>query len=53
MGNPGDWKSAGPPVVEMRIDHGPGYRLYYARCGTIWVIWLRGGDKSTRPADIM
>ncbi len=40
MGNPGDWKSAGSPVVEMRIDHGPGYRVYYVRRGTIWVILL-------------
>ncbi|TCW85546.1 addiction module protein [Burkholderia sp. SRS-46] len=52
MGNPGDWKSAGSPVVEMRIDHGPGYRLYDVRRGTIWVILLGGGDKSTQPADI-
>lgn len=52
MGNPGDWKSAGSPVVEMRIDHGPGYRIYYVRRGTIWVILLCGGDKSTQQADI-
>ncbi len=52
MGNPGDWKSAGSPVVEMRIDHGPGYRVYYVRRGTIWVILLGGGDKSTQQADI-
>ncbi|MGS0891816.1 type II toxin-antitoxin system RelE/ParE family toxin [Burkholderia stagnalis] len=52
MGNPGDWKSAGAPLVEMRIDHGPGYRVYYVRRGTIWVILLCGGDKSTQQADI-
>lgn len=52
MGNPGDWKSAGAPVVEMRIDHGPGYRVYYTRRGSIGVILLCGGDKSTQPADI-
>ncbi|HDR9099273.1 TPA: type II toxin-antitoxin system RelE/ParE family toxin [Burkholderia vietnamiensis] len=52
MGNPGDWKSAGSPVVEMRIDDGPGYRVYYVRRATIWVILLCGGDKSTQQADI-
>ncbi|KWK09677.1 type II toxin-antitoxin system RelE/ParE family toxin [Burkholderia stagnalis] len=51
-GNPGDWKSAGSPVVEMRIDHGPGYRIDYVRRGTIWVILLCGVDKSTQQADI-
>lgn len=52
MGNPGDWKSAGSPVVEMRIDHGSGYRVYDVRRGTIWVILLCGGDQSTQQADI-
>lgn len=52
MGNPGDWKSAGSPIVEMRIDHGPGYCVYYARRETMWVILLCGGDKSTQQADI-
>jgi putative addiction module killer protein len=36
----------------MRIDHGAGYRVYYVRRGTIWVILLCGGDKSTQQADI-
>ncbi|VWB60015.1 addiction module protein [Burkholderia latens] len=52
MRSPRDWKSAGSPVVEMRIDHGPSYRVYYARRGTIWVILLCGGNKSTQQADI-
>ncbi|AOJ77744.1 type II toxin-antitoxin system RelE/ParE family toxin [Burkholderia ubonensis] len=51
-GNPGDWKSVGAPVVEMRIDHGPGYRVYYVQRGSAWVILLCGGDKSTQQADI-
>lgn len=52
MGNPGDWKSAGSPVVEMRIDHGPGYRVYYVQRGEVLVILLCGGDKSTQNTDI-
>ncbi|QTO22189.1 type II toxin-antitoxin system RelE/ParE family toxin [Burkholderia seminalis] len=52
MGNPGDWKAAGSPVVEMRIDHGPGYRVYSVRRGPIRVILRCGGDQSTQQADI-
>jgi putative addiction module killer protein len=36
----------------MRIDHGPGYRLYYLRKGSVIVVLLAGGDKSTQAADI-
>jgi putative addiction module killer protein len=52
MGNPGDWKPAGSRVNEMRIDHGPGYRIYYVQRGSELVILLCGGDKSTQDADI-
>jgi len=52
LGNPGDTRSAGSPVVEMRIDHGPGYRVYYVQRGLVLVILLCGGDKSTQEADI-
>lgn len=52
MGNPGDTNSAGAPVTEMRIDHGPGYRVYYVQRGAVLVILLCGGDKSTQAADI-
>ncbi|MCA7948976.1 type II toxin-antitoxin system RelE/ParE family toxin [Burkholderia seminalis] len=52
MGNPGDWKSAGSPVVQMRIDPGPGYRVYSVRRGPIRVILRCGGDQSTQQADI-
>jgi putative addiction module killer protein len=52
MGNPGDTNSAGAPVVELRIDHGPGYRVYYVQRGAMMIILLCGGDKSTQAADI-
>jgi putative addiction module killer protein len=52
MGNPGDTNSAGAPVTELRIDHGPGYRVYYVQRASILVILLCGGDKSTQTADI-
>lgn len=51
-GNPGDIKSVGAGVSEMRIDYGPGYRVYYVRRGTTLVVLLCGGDKSTQDKDI-
>ncbi|MEH2492534.1 putative addiction module killer protein [Bradyrhizobium sp. AZCC 2230] len=52
MGNPGDSKSVGRNVREMRIDHGPGYRIYYVHRGAQIVILLCGGDKRTQRQDI-
>ncbi|MBR0928175.1 type II toxin-antitoxin system RelE/ParE family toxin [Bradyrhizobium sp. CCBAU 53351] len=52
MGNPGDSKGVGHNIREMRIDHGPGYRIYYVQRGTQIVILLCGGDKRTQRQDI-
>lgn len=51
-GNPGDTRSVGEGVSEMRINFGPGYRVYYKQIGRVVVILLCGGDKSTQEADI-
>ena len=52
MGNPGDVKSAGEGISEMRIDYGPGYRIYYKDTGREIIILLCGGNKTTQQADI-
>lgn len=51
LGNPGDVTPVGSGISELRIDFGPGYRIYFARMGEGYVILL-GGDKSTQGQDI-
>ena len=51
-GNPGDVRAVGEGVSELRIDYGPGYRVYFTKRGREVVILLAGGDKTTQSADI-
>jgi putative addiction module killer protein len=51
-GNFGDCKALSGGVWELRIDHGPGYRVYYARAGERLILLLVGGDKRRQQADI-
>lgn len=52
LGNPGDVRSVGSGVSEMRIDYGPGYRVYFVQRGDVVAILLCGGDKRTQEKDI-
>jgi putative addiction module killer protein len=53
LGNFGDAKSVGEGVSELRVDYGPGYRVYFRRTGNILVLLLAGGTKRTQEADIV
>lgn len=50
--NPGQHRVLAGGICEMKIDHGPGYRVYYTMHGNAWVLLLCGGDKSSQAADI-
>jgi putative addiction module killer protein len=52
LGNLGDFRSVGEGVCELRINYGPGYRVYFGQLGTTIVLLLCGGDKSTQEQDI-
>jgi putative addiction module killer protein len=52
IGNPEDVRPVGEGVSELRIDHGPGYRVYYKKQGQEVAVLLAGGDKSTQARDI-
>ena len=51
-GNPGDVRPVGEGVSELRIDYGPGYRVYFKRQGRTVVVLLAGGDKRTQDRDV-
>jgi putative addiction module killer protein len=51
-GNPGQHRDLTDGVSELKIDFGPGYRVYYARRGAVLLLLLAGGDKSTQQKDI-
>jgi len=52
IGNPGDVQPVGSGVSEMRIDYGPGYRVYFAQRGPTLIVLLAGGDKHTQRKDV-
>ena len=52
LGNLGDCHGVGDGVQELRIDYGPGYRVYFGQVGSTIVLLLCGGDKSTQAKDI-
>lgn len=52
LGNPADVKPVGEGVSELRIDYGPGYRVYFVQRGQTLVVLLAGGDKQTQGRDI-
>jgi len=52
VGLPGDWRSVGEGVRALRIDYGPGYRVYYGQEGETLILLLCGGDKRTQTKDL-
>lgn len=52
LGNFGDCRNVGEGVQELRVDYGPGYRVYFGQEGTTIVLLLCGGDKGTQTRDI-
>lgn len=52
LGNLGDWKAIKGGLCEMRVDEGPGYRLYFTRQRGTLIVLLAGGDKSSQRKDI-
>ncbi|MEB3178336.1 MAG: type II toxin-antitoxin system RelE/ParE family toxin [Nostocaceae cyanobacterium] len=53
LGNIGNYRSVGEGVCELKIDYGPGYRVYFGQIGSVIILLLCGGDKSTQEKDIL
>src|SRR5687768_12552007 len=52
LGNPGQVRDVGHGISELKIDYGPGYRVYYLQTGLMVVLLLCGGDKGSQDKDI-
>ncbi len=53
LGNLGDFKLLGDGVTELKVDYGPGYRIYFSQSGASIILLLCGGDKSSQDQDIL